>query len=215
MNRKKFFKEGLIQIFKAVKKSKEVQQIIPEKIKEVIVNNSNIKNTTEEISNLEPNYLKPKRQTFKNLKHPPGALREKKKFESKCTGCGDCITACPHDVILPLYVDRLNKSLPFMDLNFKACQMCIDYPCIQACKPKALKPFSKKEKPKFGQAKLIFENCLNYTEKNLNCTTCKDSCPVENVVSFSNTKPKFSRNCTGCGQCVMACPTFPKAIVIK
>lgn len=215
MNRKKFFKQGFSKLFKAVEKAKEVTNIIPKKISEAILEESKAPELEVNELRLEPEYLKPKRQTFKNLKRPPGALSDNKKFEAKCTGCGDCIHFCPYDVIFPVYDEKLNKSLPFMDLNLKACLMCIDYPCIQACNHGALKAFKKKEKPKFGQAKLIFDHCLNNNSTELQCTTCRDTCPVENVVTLKRLKPSFSNSCTGCGQCVATCPTFPKAIVIK
>jgi ferredoxin-type protein NapG len=217
MNRRKFFKQGFSKIFKAVEKTKEITQIIPQVIGEAITEKPKEVNIESESDGfrLEPEYLKPKKARFKNLKYPPGAWKEKGKFESKCTGCGDCIHYCPYDVIFPIYDEKLNKSLPVMDLNQKACLMCIDYPCIQSCNYGALKPFKKKEAPKFGQAKLIFDHCLNHGEEDLQCTTCRDTCPVENVVNIKKLKPSFSTSCTGCGQCVTTCPTFPKAIVIK
>lgn len=211
MDRKDFFKKGFRKILGVVKEAKEIKEEIPSKLKKII--------TKEEMSPEKvslPEEIVPKKNfKFKNLVHPPGAISEPKKFSEKCTGCGDCIHACPYNAIFPVYESKLGKNLPFMDLNVNACLMCEDFPCIQSCKPKALVKLKKKEKLKLGQAKLQYQFCLNHGEEENYCTSCEESCPVKNVVSYKNGKPSFSKDCTGCGICVKACPTFPKAIVIK
>ncbi|MCB1156975.1 MAG: 4Fe-4S dicluster domain-containing protein [Leptospiraceae bacterium] len=151
----------------------------------------------------------------KKLKLPPGAIEGKKAFKETCTGCGDCIHHCPYNAIFPVFENRYGKSIPYMDLNHNPCLMCKDWPCITSCKPKALKPFKKKETPKFGQAVSLFSFCLNSENPEASCDICLQSCPLEDIIKFKDGKPSFSRSCTGCGICVQSCPAFPRAILIK
>jgi ferredoxin-type protein NapG len=211
VDRKEFFKKGFKKILGAVKEVQEIKEEIPSKLKSIIDKKEPIEK--EELP--PPEEVKPKRHNpFKNLQRPPGAIPDKKVFEKKCTGCGDCINACPYNVIFPVYDPKLQKSIPFMDVNVNPCLLCSDFPCIQSCNFDALVKWKKKEKPKFGQAKLNYKFCLNHGEKDDFCNRCAESCPVKKVVTYKKGKPMFSTDCTGCGICVMACPTFPKAIVV-
>lgn len=70
---------------------------------------------------------------------PPFAVDEIN-FLLTCTRCDECIKACPHQVIFPLPA-RLGAqvvSTPVMDLLNRSCHLCEDWPCVQACEPKAL-----------------------------------------------------------------------------
>ncbi|MCB1177299.1 MAG: 4Fe-4S dicluster domain-containing protein [Leptospiraceae bacterium] len=217
MDRKKFFKHGFKKILGAVKEAKEIKEEIPGAISKIV--KSKTKNEEHE-KTIElpppPEEMKPKRNTrFKNLNFPPGAIEGKGNFEKTCTGCGDCIAACPYNTIFPVYDPKYGKSLPFMDLNLTACMMCKDYPCIKSCNHKALKKIPKSRKPIFGQAKATYKFCLNSQYEEQVCEKCKEACPINNVIKITNGKPGFSDKCTGCGICVASCPTFPKAIVIK
>lgn len=148
------------------------------------------------------------------LSFPPGALKPDTKFTKTCTGCGDCVYACPYSAILPVFEDKLGKNLPYLDVNSNACMMCEDWPCIQSCNFNALKPLKKGEKPNFGQAKGIFEYCINQQTGEKTCNACQEACPVAKTVVFRGNKPSFAKSCTGCGLCVQVCPSFPKAIRI-
>lgn len=205
MDRKEFFKTGLKKLFQTADKIQELKEKIPELLKSSITKELQLEQSSETPQQ--------KRVTFKNLSLPPGAAKPRRKFISKCTSCGDCISACPHNAIFPIYIDTYNKSVPFVDVNLYPCHMCLNYPCIQACRYDALQPLEN-EKPKFGKAKLIFENCLN-SDKNYECDVCEKVCPVEKAVRITKRKPMFSKNCTGCGICVQNCPVYPKAIVIQ
>ncbi|MDX1957664.1 MAG: 4Fe-4S dicluster domain-containing protein [Leptospiraceae bacterium] len=208
MDRKKFFKDGLKSVLKIAKKTEEAKEEIPKIIHSIVKKKE--EEYVPEVEIIQPK----KRNFFKGLSFPPGAIKDKKSFEKTCTGCGDCISACPYDAIFPVYSSKANKSFPSIDPNFKPCLLCKDYPCINSCETGALVPLKKKQNPKFGKAKAIFEHCLNSKEEQV-CSTCRNVCPIENVVSIKNGKPNFSNDCIGCGICVASCPSIPKAIIVK
>jgi ferredoxin-type protein NapG len=209
MDRKDFFKKG---IWKAIKGTIETAEDTYQSVTETF---TKPKEVVEEVSTIFPNVTK-SRKVLRNLQKPPGANTDKKIYEKKCVGCGDCIHACPYNAIFPVYNEKLNKNIAYVDTNNNACLMCSDYPCIAACDHDALKPLKKKTLPKFGKAKLQKDFCINSKTKEYSCNACRTSCPVEGVVSFGkNFLPKFSADCTGCGICVSACPTFPKSILIQ
>lgn len=156
------------------------------------------------------------------LPRPPGALADPGAFRQACTLCGDCIAACPYGTLYSLS----GRSGPILDPNYISCDLCSDYPCIRACKEGALRPLPKGVYPKFGQALLLAENCLNHSatrERKRNsgvkrvpyCRECKKSCPIDEALQMNTRKmPLFTEACTGCGLCAQACPALPRAIEI-
>jgi Pyruvate/2-oxoacid:ferredoxin oxidoreductase delta subunit len=62
---------------------------------------------------------------------------------------------------------------------------------------------------------IIFTNCINHSSEEANCNSCANSCPVNGTINLKKGKPIVGISCTGCGICAQACPTFPKAIIIK
>lgn len=65
---------------------------------------------------------------------PPFAIEELDLLLA-CNRCGDCVQACPHNIIFPLPSKLGVKvfSTPAMDLINHGCHMCEDWPCVQAC----------------------------------------------------------------------------------
>jgi len=155
-----------------------------------------------------------KSKLFRTLALPPGA---NKNFFSLCTGCNECIFSCPYTVLFPVISQKDERSFPFFDPNAKGCHLCYDWPCINACPEDALTMYDvSKTTPKFGKAKCIGKHCINDQTKEKTCDACQLACPIEKTVNFRANLPIFSDStCTGCGLCVEACPTFPKAIQIK
>jgi ferredoxin len=63
---------------------------------------------------------------------PPGALEPSDAFLAACTGCGDCIEACPADALFT--IERADGTpLPVIDPVRQPCLLCDDIPCIPAC----------------------------------------------------------------------------------
>lgn len=164
-------------------------------------------------------------QRAKRYIRPPFALRELD-FLIKCTRCGDCIEACPHEVIFPLSA-RLGieiVSTPALDLANDDCRLCKDWPCVTACKPGALQlpepdnPEEDEEKsailgPRLAEAIIDPRHCLPYLGPE--CGICGSVCPVPGAIEWEGSRPKINSDvCTGCALCRVACITEPKAIAI-
>ncbi len=61
---------------------------------------------------------------------PPWALTEAA-FRERCDGCGDCVAACPEEII------RMGRGrLPELDFGRGGCSFCGD--CVRACPTDAL-----------------------------------------------------------------------------
>lgn len=75
----------------------------------------------------------------KNWIRPPFAIAELD-FILACNRCGDCTSACPHDVVFPLSASKGIEvaGTPAMDILNKGCHLCTDWPCVTACETDAL-----------------------------------------------------------------------------
>ena len=151
---------------------------------------------------------------------PPYAIPELD-FLLACTRCNACIEACPHNVIFPLAA-RLGAdvaSTPALDLLTKGCHLCDDWPCVTACKPKALilaepNEMGEVELLKFALAEINTATCLPYSGPE--CGACAGSCFVEGALIFESERPIINAElCIGCGLCREACIVEDKAINIK
>ena len=151
---------------------------------------------------------------------PPYAVDELE-FLLACTRCGECVTACPHDVIFPLE-SRLGAKVvntPAMDLLNKGCHLCEDWPCVNACEPKALKfpEVEEDEKmplPVLAKASINTSTCLPYSGPE--CGACQGSCPVPGALVWEMERPRVDQDiCTGCAMCREACIVEPKAVLIS
>lgn len=151
---------------------------------------------------------------------PPYALDELD-FLLSCTRCDKCIEACPHQVIfsLPARLGAQVVGTPAMDLVNKGCHLCEDWPCVEACEPKALM-FPEAEEgeerflPQIAIAEINTHTCLPYNGPE--CGACKSSCPVPGALLWKGAKPVIDpEKCTGCGLCREACIVESKAVEIK
>jgi len=124
------------------------------------------------------------------LIRPPGALPEEE-FLKRCIKCGQCMRACPTNVIQPggiagglenLWTPILNNRI-----GSSACQLsCVA--CGQVCPTSAIRPITLAEKHglgefaevgpiKIGTAFFDRDRCLPWS-MDKPCIVCEENCPV-------------------------------------
>ncbi len=152
---------------------------------------------------------------------PPHALPEAE-FLIKCTGCGDCISACPHDVVfaLPAGSGLRAETTPALDLLNRGCHMCDGWPCVAACEAGALVPPDPVEDappahPRLALVEIDTDTCLAYLGPE--CGACAHACPVPGALEWEGgIRPVVNTDiCTGCALCREACIVDPKAIKVS
>ena len=148
---------------------------------------------------------------------PPHALPEMH-FLVTCTRCGDCVSACPHQVIfkLPEKTDRLAAGTPALDLLKRGCHLCPDTPCVTACEPGALIIPDGENPPPYKLAIVTIDEevCLPYSGPE--CGACSGSCPVPDALQWlSGGRPVIdAEKCVGCALCREACIVTPNAVKV-
>ncbi len=161
---------------------------------------------------------------------PPFAIEELD-FLIACSRCGDCIAACPHEIIFPLSsklgVQAFNT--PAMDLNNQGCHLCENWPCVNACEKGVLKipelysqeieeasennSATEKLLPKISKIEINIKTCLPYNGPE--CGACR-VCPIEGAMIWNMDRPTINADlCTGCALCREACIVEPKAINVS
>ena len=126
---------------------------------------------------------------------PPGAIFM---FEDACTGCADCVSACPTQII-----EIETCGLAKIDLTKGQCLFCSQ--CAETCQPSALIPVEG-----WSVRASITASCLSYN--GTLCRACEDQCE-EQAIAFrlltgGRSLPVIDLDrCTGCGACAAPCPT--------
>lgn len=151
---------------------------------------------------------------------PPGSVRFSH-FNSKCTACHLCVTACPKQVLVPAFTEYglMGLMQPRLDYSVSFCNYeCVV--CSQVCPTGAIIPVNNEEKKRIqiGIAHFVRRNCVVITDKT-DCGACAEHCPTQAVRMVRHRNglfvPEVTDNiCVGCGACEHACPTDPKAIYI-
>jgi ferredoxin-type protein NapF len=134
---------------------------------------------------------------------PPWALAEAA-FRDVCTRCGDCVAACPEQILA-----LARDGWPTRLLQAGECTWCGD--CERACGPRAL---NLEQRPASTLLATIGPGCL--TADGIVCQGCRDACP-ERALEFVPARVAAPRlrpdRCSGCGACVPVCPTGAIALV--
>jgi ferredoxin-type protein NapF len=130
--------------------------------------------------------------TPRHAPRPPRAVDEAL-FERLCSGCNDCVEACPQHII------ALENNLATINVDFEHCTFCDE--CTKVCQTGALhesRNNSLELIPRFG------DQCNNYV--GLHCNDCSLACPTQAITIADNEKPKLTPDlCNGCGQCKPTC----------
>lgn len=124
------------------------------------------------------------------LIRPPGALPEEE-FLRRCIKCGQCMRACPTNVIQPggIVGGLENLWTPILNnrIGSSGCQLsCVA--CGQVCPTSAIRPITLAEKQglgefaevgpiKIGTAFLDRDRCLPWA-MDKPCIVCEENCPV-------------------------------------
>ena len=109
---------------------------------------------------------------------PPFALEDEQAFASACIRCGQCVQACPYDMLhLASLLSPLEAGTPYFIARDKPCEMCEDIPCAKACPSGALDSTQENiDDSRMGLSVLLDqETCLNW--QGLRCDVCYRVCP--------------------------------------
>lgn len=134
----------------------------------------------------------------KPVLRPPWAI-ERNAFLDTCTGCLDCVAACPEHVIV-----KGAGGYPEVHFTESECTFCGN--CVERCEVDAL---SLGTSPPWRLQPVIADTCLALN--NVVCETCRDACEPR-AIRFhyrigGTPHPEVElENCNGCGACVSACP---------
>ncbi|NHF72677.1 ferredoxin-type protein NapF [Paracoccus sp. 12-3] len=113
-----------------------------------------------------------------------------------CTGCGDCVAACPQQILLVV------GGRVAIDFDSGECTFC--NACAEPC-PEPVFILA----PTMAHHAAISDACL--ARRGTTCMSCRDACP-EDAIRFAPRMggpflPALSATaCTGCGACVAPCP---------
>jgi ferredoxin-type protein NapF len=145
-------------------------------------------------------FLRARRSSAPPPLRPPWALAEQQ-FSARCSGCGDCLRACPSGILV-----SGEGRFPTVDFSRGECTFCGD--CVAACIPGALR-HTEGQAPWSLRAR-IGEACL--AERGVECRICGEVCGAS-AIRF---RPRVGgvalpqldeAACTGCGACLAPCPS--------
>ncbi|MTH78039.1 ferredoxin-type protein NapF [Paracoccus aestuariivivens] len=116
---------------------------------------------------------------------------------ASCTGCGDCVTACPQQIL------QLRDSKVALLPASGECTFCGE--CAAAC-----------PEPVFTEIRVmahvatISDDCLAMA--GITCMSCRDACPEVAITMRPRVGGPFlpvldRSTCTGCGACIAPCPS--------
>lgn len=120
-------------------------------------------------------------------------------FVADCTRCGDCLTACPEQILI-----KGDGGFPTVDFHRGECTFCTE--CVSACQAPVFRPTTQTP---WEYVAHIEAGCLATAQ--VFCQRCQDSCEQQ-AIRFSPqlgrvpTPSIHTESCNGCGACVADCP---------
>ena len=134
---------------------------------------------------------------------PPWALPEAG-FVAQCSRCGDCLRACPQDIL-----EKGRGGFPQVNFTWGECTFCGD--CVRACNAGAFAvgPRQAAVRPPWTARATIDAGCL--ARRGIACRSCSDHCPAAAIrfrliVGGAALPELDAAACSGCGACVAVCP---------
>ena len=157
---------------------------------------------------------------------PPGSVPEEA-FLRKCIRCGECLQACPNDVLQPQAFEQGVEGLwtPRVVANWSGCEPSCNN-CCQVCPTGAIRdiPLQEKRVARMGLAWVNEQTCLPYAGRE-ECQLCVDVCassgydaiefmtvgtetdglgvPIEGTGMLAPVV--LAEKCVGCGLCQTRC----------
>jgi ferredoxin-type protein NapF len=145
---------------------------------------------------------------------PPGSVKEDT-FSGLCLRCGNCIRACPTNIIRP---DTGQAGIagflaPVVQFENGYCLEDCNA-CTRICPSGAIKSLSleQKRQHRIGEALVDGKICFLVQGKS-DCDVCVRSCPFEAVQVYWDENLYIAypnvdfEKCNGCGACQVYCPT--------
>ena len=130
---------------------------------------------------------------------PPWA-RDNAVFLTLCTGCNQCVEACPQKVLkVSEELEPGLNGLPVLSLDHNICDLCGS--CAKTCETGALSLLN-------GNMHQAVAEFNNHCESGYGqpCRMCVEACELGALSVEKNQKPKVDANlCTGCGKCGLSC----------
>jgi ferredoxin-type protein NapF len=124
-----------------------------------------------------------------------------------CAGCdAPCANACPQAIVRRHPADHDLAGVPYLDFAEAGCTFCGD--CARAC---PLDVDTDASAPSLGSARLDRGACLAWNR--VVCLACRGPCPEAAITLDARMRPAIAKQrCTGCGQCLGACPAGAIAV---
>ena len=133
---------------------------------------------------------------------PPYAHSESL-FYSKCEACDDkaCVASCEEEIIT-----LKEDGTPTLSFDKSGCTFCDA--CAKACKHGVLDLSNSEESYTINaHFRIDTQQCIAHHQ--VICSACKDPCVDDAIIFQGLFNPTIdSRRCTGCGFCIMRCPTY-------
>jgi ferredoxin-type protein NapF len=139
----------------------------------------------------------------KPITHEAKAIRppwsDEESLSRHCTSCGECISACPQNILFADHEGR--PAVTFLDGECTFCGACAG-----ACN---VPVFDLNRNDPWPILISISEDCLLHS--GVTCQLCTDVCDAQALRFDMRVRPSGAINidtkaCTGCGACIASCP---------
>jgi len=169
-----------------------------------------MKPVTRDVSISRRDFLRGNIHAKKRVLRPPWAVKSVLFYE-RCTGCADCVDACPENIL-----QRDPDGYPAVHFSQAGCTFCAE--CLETCETGALQGLRSDTDQAWRHTMQISERCLSIG--GVVCRACGDHCEVRAIRFTQLTQGRLlpeinAATCTGCGQCIAACPADAITITDK